>query len=285
MGHGPRVWHMWSSLSACLYLTIASANKTRLRADPWLKPHPFQNPSVSLTAHLTTVFKYLFMSCTNLAHLLFHVIPLLVFYPNLFFLPSRKDPMSSLLNFCLCVSVQNHNPAIFYILSFDLIEDHFIGFIKERWYQWIFAPGTLFFWIEVLSLSFPSFPVLSFISLVSLSHLRLVTLHHWMSLLGINTLLSHLLRAIFVQRTEGDRQKRPVPTIEISINGYIIDGLCQDGRTDGLGFQFNSPQCSSGPLNWFLFQYANTVWNNGLVLWNITLHQYTPRHFLTVTFP
>lgn len=247
------------------------------KAESWslIKTAPFPEPICLSDCTPHRCLQVLVHVCTNLAHLLFHVIPLLVFYPNLFFLH----------NFCICVSVQNHNPAIFYILSFDLIEDHFIGFIKERWYQWIFAPGTLFFWIEVLSLSFPSFPVLSFISLVSLSHLRLVTLHHWMSLLGINTLLSHLLRAIFVQRTEGDRQKRPVPTIEISINGYIIDGLCQDGRTDGLGFQFNSPQCSSGPLNWFLFQYANTVWNNGLVLWNITLHQYTPRHFLTVTFP
>ncbi|KAF7642611.1 hypothetical protein LDENG_00254750 [Lucifuga dentata] len=55
-------------LTSSVSLSITTANKKGLRADPWCSPTSTLNSSVTPTAHLTTVLQLSYMSCTTLTY-------------------------------------------------------------------------------------------------------------------------------------------------------------------------------------------------------------------------
>ncbi|KAF7663340.1 hypothetical protein LDENG_00211810, partial [Lucifuga dentata] len=57
-----------SCLTSSVSLSITTANKKGLRADPWCSPTSTLNSSVTPTAHLTTVLQLSYMSCTTLTY-------------------------------------------------------------------------------------------------------------------------------------------------------------------------------------------------------------------------
>ncbi|KAF7660515.1 hypothetical protein LDENG_00279390 [Lucifuga dentata] len=64
-----------SCLTSSVSLSITTANKKGLRADPWCSPTSTLNSSVTPTAHLTTVLQLSYMSCTTLTY--FSATPLI----------------------------------------------------------------------------------------------------------------------------------------------------------------------------------------------------------------
>ena len=112
--------HGDSLLTSSVSLSIITAKRNRLNADPWCSPTLTLKLSVVPTAHLTTASLPSYISCTSCTY--FSPIPnFLIQYYSSSVEPCRK----------LSLGPRIHNVALF-----DLPCTFPSTFLEQTWYQW-----------------------------------------------------------------------------------------------------------------------------------------------------